>query len=289
MNFATRPPSILVVKRIVRGRNSFPSKLTVRPAFFLTLLFSFLFVIMFSPAALAKKKDGLYHVVGKGVSLYRISQAYKISLSKLMEANHLSSPSAIKVGQKLFIPGAKAVLKVEPYIPLSPAEKKNLEKSLEEDLRPPAPLPGGKGDRPPWLGKELDIIWPIQGKINSPYGARGKGFHAGLDLGSPNYQEVKAAMDGEVILARNSQSGYGNLVVLRHANAFSTIYGHLSVIIAQEGEAVRQGQAIGGVGSTGRSTGPHLHFEIRRDGRPLDPLPLLPPTIEELLEKASKK
>ncbi len=255
----------------------------------LFVLFFFLFTVAFPLAAPAKKKDGVYHVVGKGTTLYRISQTYKISLSKLMEVNHLSSPSAVKSGQKLFIPGAKAVLKVEPYIPLSPAEKKNLEKSLEEDLRPPAPVPGGKGDRPPWLGKEMDIIWPIQGRINSPYGVRGKGFHGGIDLGSPNYQEVKAAMDGEVILARNSQTGYGNLVVLRHANGFSTIYGHLNVIIAQEGEAVRQGQAIGGVGSTGRSTGPHLHFEIRRDGRPLDPLPLLPPTIEELLEKASKR
>jgi murein DD-endopeptidase MepM/ murein hydrolase activator NlpD len=96
-------------------------------------------------------------------------------------------------------------------------------------------------------------------------------------------------MDGEVILARNSLSGYGNVVVLRHDAGFSSIYGHMNVIIAKEGEAVRQGQAIGGVGSTGKSTGPHLHFELRREGHPLDPLPLLPMTIEELLEKASKK
>jgi murein DD-endopeptidase MepM/ murein hydrolase activator NlpD len=226
--------------------------------------------------------------VAKGVTLYRISQAYKIPLVKLLEANNLSSPSAIKVGQKLFIPGAKAVLKVEPYVSLSPAEKKNLERSLETEEQPPPLASTGKtpgtadSEKPPWIGKELDIIWPILGKINSPYGPRGKKFHAGIDIGSPNYQEVKAVMDGEVILARHSNTGYGKLVVLRHDQGFSNIYGHLNVIIAQEGEAVRQGQAIGGVESTGKSTGPHLHFELRHDGRPLDPLLLLPPIPEKL-------
>jgi murein DD-endopeptidase MepM/ murein hydrolase activator NlpD len=246
-------------------------------------------------SATPKKKDGVVHTVTKGVTLYRVSQAYKISLAKLMEANNLSSPSAVKVGKKLFIPGAKAVLPVEPYVPLSPSEKNKLERSLEAEESPPpppsveGPKERGEGERPPWAGKELDIIWPIQGKINSPFGPRGKSFHAGIDIGSPSYQEVKAAMDGEVILARQTQTGYGKVVILRHDLGFSTIYGHLNVIIAREGESVRLGQPIGGVGSTGRSTGPHLHFEMRHDGRPLNPLPLLPQTIEDLLEKARKK
>jgi murein DD-endopeptidase MepM/ murein hydrolase activator NlpD len=231
--------------------------------------------------------------VTKGVTLYRISQAYKISIARLMEANKLSSPSAVKVGQKLFIPGAKVVLPVEPYAPLSPSEKKKLEQSLQTGEPPSPPAEGSRerqdSEKPPWRGKELDVIWPIQGKINSPFGPRGKGFHGGVDIGSPSYQEVKAAMDGEVILARHTQTGYGKVVILRHDQGFSTIYAHLNVIIAREGEAVRQGQSVGGVGSTGRSTGPHLHFELRHKGRPMDPLPLLPPTIEELLEKASKK
>jgi len=254
----------------------------------------FLFSIPGLPSfALAKKKEGVYHTVTQGVTLYRISLAYKIPIAKLMEANKLSSPSAIKVGQKLFIPGARVVLPVEPYVSLSPAEKKKLEQSLGTG-EPSSPPAEGRGERqdtekPPWRGKELDIIWPIQGKINSPFGQRGKRHHDGIDIGSPSYQEVKAAMDGEVILAKPTRTGYGKVVALRHEQGFSTIYGHLNVIIAKEGEAVRQGQSIGGVGSTGRSTGPHLHFELRHNGRPLDPLPLLPPTIEELLEKASKK
>ncbi len=257
----------------------------------------FLVSISFVPPALGKKKSGVYHIVSQGVTLYRISQAYKIPIAKLMEANRLSSPSAVKVGQKLFIPGAKTVLSVEPYVPLSQSEKKKLEQSLDTGRQPlPSPplTPEGSGERqksekPPWWGKELDITWPIQGKITSPFGPRGKKLHGGIDIRSPSYQEVKAAMDGEVILARQTQTGYGKVVFLRHDQDFTTIYGHLNVIIAKEGEAVRQGQSIGGVGSTGRSTGPHLHFELRHKGRPLNPHPLLPPTIEDLLEKAAKK
>ncbi len=248
----------------------------------------FLF-LCFPPAAIAKKA-GVYHSVSKGVTLYRISLAYKIPVAKLMEANGLASPSALRVGQKIFIPGAKAVLSIAPAQPLSASELKDLENSLENEERP-MPSAGVEKEigTPPWLGKELDIIWPIQGKINSPFGPRGKRLHAGIDIASPSYQEVKAAMDGEVILSRRSQKGYGNVVVLQHDLGYTTIYGHMNVIIAKEGEAVRQGQAVGGVGSTGKSTGPHLHFELRHDRRPLDPLPILPLTIEELLNKAAKK
>lgn len=255
------------------------------------LLIVFLLVILFSPSPAIAKKKGVYHPVSKGVTLYSISVAYKISIAKLMAANKLASPSALKVGSKIFIPGAKTVLKVEPSVPLSPKEKIELEHSLETEEKPPPAEPPSEAvrEKPPWAGKELDIIWPIQGKINSPYGPRGKKFHGGIDIASPFYQEVKAAMDGEVILARNSRTGYGKVVVLQHDLGFRTIYGHMNVIIAKEGEAIRQGQPIGGVGSTGKSTGPHLHFEVRHDGRHLDPLPLLPMTIEQLLEKAAKK
>lgn len=253
-------------------------------------LIALFLVILFSPSPAMAKIKGVYHPVSKGVTLYSISVAYKISIAKLMAANKLASPSALKVGSKIFIPGAKTVLKVEPSVPLSPKEKIELEHSLKtEEKPPPAELPAKTvQEKPPWAGKELDIIWPIQGKINSPYGPRGKKFHGGIDIASPFYQEVKAAMDGEVILARNSRTGYGKVVVLQHDLGFRTIYGHMNVIIAKEGEAIRQGQPIGGVGSTGKSTGPHLHFEVRHDGRHLDPLPLLPMTIEQLLDKAEK-
>jgi lipoprotein NlpD len=262
------------------------------------LLFFLVPSLVFSSSAQAvtkkKKKEGVYHTVTPGATLYRISQAYGVPVAKLMEANRLKSPSGLKLGGKIFIPGAKTVRPVEPFAPLTPSERKDLEQTLEEDTEEPVPKeppqpPGVPEEKPPWYGKELDIIWPIQGPITSPFGPRKKRLHAGIDIGAPSYQEVKAAMDGEVILARhsNSKKGYGNVVVLRHDWGHRTIYGHLNVIMVKEGDAVRQGQAIGGIGSTGKSTGPHLHFEVRLDGQPFDPLPVLPMTIEDLLKKAS--
>ena len=268
------------------NRKDFERNSVARRAFWggvlLSPLIASLFLISFLVSPSIASKKGVYHVVAKGVTLYRLSLTYKVPIAKLMEANGLSSPSAIKVGSKIFIPGAKSVLRVEPYVPLSAREKKDLESSLEREEKPiPAePSPEGGRQSPPRLGKELDLIWPIQGKLNSRFGPRGKKFHKGIDIASPSYQEVKAGMDGEVILARNLRNGYGNVVVLRHDRGFSTIYGHMNVIIAKEGEAVRLGQAIGGVGSTGKSTGPHLHFERRNNirwsaGQDLDPATIL--------------
>jgi murein DD-endopeptidase MepM/ murein hydrolase activator NlpD len=258
---------------------------------FFPLLFLLLFFILLGSSTAEAQKKGVYHTVARGDTLYRIGSAYKISIARLMEANGLAGPSGLKVGQRLFIPGASLARPVEPYAPLSAKERTDLEQSLENEEKTPGPDLSGEsaGEKPPWLGKELDIIWPIEGKINSPFGLRGKSLHAGIDIASPSYQEVKAAMDGEVLLARNSNTGYGNVVVLRHDLGFTTVYGHMNVIIAREGEAVRKGQAVGGVGSTGRSTGPHLHFELRHEQRPIDPRHHLPMTLDELLETAAKK
>jgi murein DD-endopeptidase MepM/ murein hydrolase activator NlpD len=109
-------------------------------------------------------------------------------------------------------------------------------------------------------------------------------MHAGIDIAAPSYHEVLAAADGEVIYVQRSRRGLGNSVVLEHGNGYRTVYGHGVVILVDEGETVKSGEPIMGVGSTGRSTGNHLHFEIRKDGVPINPLSLLPPTLDELIE-----
>jgi len=102
-------------------------------------------------------------------------------------------------------------------------------------------------------------------------------FHTGLDMVEPFGSPVFAADDGVVALVGSSSSGYGNYVVIAHAGGFDTLYGHLSTALVKPGQVVTQGTPVGLEGSTGNSTGPHLHFELRIGGRPVDPTPYLPP------------
>jgi murein DD-endopeptidase MepM/ murein hydrolase activator NlpD len=122
--------------------------------------------------------------------------------------------------------------------------------------------------------------WPVVGTITSPFGWRSNPFggapefHQGLDIAAPSGTTVTAAASGTVIMAQ-WYGGYGNYVLIDHGGGYSTGYGHLSAIYVSMGQKVGRGQAIGAVGSTGESTGPHLHFEVRLDGKPIDPAPRL--------------
>ena len=115
------------------------------------------------------------------------------------------------------------------------------------------------------------LIWPVNGPITSPFGMRWGKLHPGIDIGAPMGTPIKAAASGRVILAAYS-GGYGNLVVIDHGNGLATAYAHQSRIAVSVGQQVGQGQVIGYVGSTGYSTGPHLHFEVRVNGTPVDPM-----------------
>jgi len=134
------------------------------------------------------------------------------------------------------------------------------------------------------LNKLIDTLWlcvvdedhpkfhmPNGGKINSKYGVRGKRYHKGIDLGFNNGDSLKCAFDGIVRYARYNEGGYGNLVVVRHYNGLETYYAHLSKISVYANQKVKAGDFLGFGGSTGRSTGPHLHFELRFYGFALDP------------------
>lgn len=113
-------------------------------------------------------------------------------------------------------------------------------------------------------------IWPARGRITSEFGNRSGRLHAGIDIGAATGTTVWAAKAGEVIFA-GRQSGYGNAIIVAHAGGQTTLYAHLSRISVSDGQEVRQGQAIGAVGNTGRSTGPHLHFELRSGSSPRNP------------------
>lgn len=119
------------------------------------------------------------------------------------------------------------------------------------------------------------LRWPTGGPITSRYGSRGSGFHSGLDIGASQGTAVGAAAGGTVSSA-GWQGGYGNYVLINHGNGVSTRYAHLSQINVSPGQSVSSGQLIGRVGSTGNSTGPHLHFEVIVNGSTRDPLNYLP-------------
>ena len=115
------------------------------------------------------------------------------------------------------------------------------------------------------------LIWPVSGPITSPFGMRWGSLHPGIDIGAGMGTPIHAAASGRVIVAAYS-GGYGNLIVIDHGNGLATAYAHQSSMAASVGQQVAQGQVIGYVGSTGFSTGPHLHFEVRVNGSPVDPL-----------------
>jgi murein DD-endopeptidase MepM/ murein hydrolase activator NlpD len=119
------------------------------------------------------------------------------------------------------------------------------------------------------------FIWPVAGRLSSPFGPRWGRLHAGIDIAAPTGTPIAASKAGRVVIS-SWYGGYGNLIVLDHGGGVETWYGHNSVNSAQVGQSVGQGQVIGRVGSTGNSTGPHLHFEIRLNGRPVNPVPYLP-------------
>lgn len=128
----------------------------------------------------------------------------------------------------------------------------------------------------------IPSIWPVVGALrsgvgmrNNPFGGSSVEYHKGQDISAPTGTPVSATADGVVIIARWVK-GYGNGIYIDHGNGITTRYGHLSRIDVVEGQPVKRGQHLGLVGSTGRSTGPHLHYEVRINGQPTSPLPYLP-------------
>jgi murein DD-endopeptidase MepM/ murein hydrolase activator NlpD len=115
------------------------------------------------------------------------------------------------------------------------------------------------------------LIWPASGPVTSPFGWRWGRMHEGIDIGAAYGSPIRAAASGTVIYC-GWESGYGNLTAIDHGGNLATAYGHQSSIVVACGQQVTQGQVIGYVGSTGHSTGPHLHFEVRVNGSPVDPM-----------------
>ena len=197
--------------------------------------------------------DGLIYEVRLGDTLSEIGDLYDVEIEDIVafEANQLSSPDDIIDGLVLLLPDA-----VPPQ-----TQGANLSS---------ARVGGSAG----FSG----YIWPVVGPISSYFGEyRGAGnIHRGLDVVGPYGAPVGAAAAGQVTLVSWQSWGYGNHVVIRHADGSQTLYSHFSDMYVQQGQWVDQGEAIGGLGCTGYCTGTHLHFEVIIGGVKMDPLDYLP-------------
>ena len=189
--------------------------------------------------------DGIVYTVKKGDSLNSITGKYKISLEQLLDVNELTSET-LSTGQQLFLPGAAM-------------DAASLRNAMGELFRMPI---------------------ASQFRWSSPYGYRidpiagVKSFHTGTDMACPTGTPILAAMSGKVTTTGINRV-YGNYVIIDHGNGYQTLYAHMSKIIASKGQWVSQGTRIGLVGSTGYSTGPHLHFTVYKKGKLVDPMTVL--------------
>ncbi|MCU0987575.1 MAG: M23 family metallopeptidase [Acetobacteraceae bacterium] len=160
--------------------------------------------------------------------------------------------------------------------PPAPAERATSRAAPAEQPRPREAAP------PPRRMPPGRFAWPVQGRVVSGFGSKGGGLvNDGMNIAAPRGTPVRAAADGTVIYAGNEVRGFGNLVLVRHEGGWVTAYAHNERLMVRQGQAVRTGEEIARVGSTGAVGAPQLHFQVRRDGKPVDPAAYLDRQVAE--------
>ncbi len=191
-----------------------------------------------SPPATRLEPAGIHHPLQRGQTLYALSQAYNVPVPTLMAVNGIEDPTNIPAGTPIFVPGAARLLTV--------------------------PASGG-----------ASLMWPMAGPVTSMYRSRG-GTHSGIDIDGEMGAPILAAAGGQVVSA-GKDGTYGLTVVVDHGDGLTTLYAHCRALLVKTGDSVNGGQTIAEVGRSGNARGAHLHFEVRRHGRAVDPGPLLSP------------
>jgi murein DD-endopeptidase MepM/ murein hydrolase activator NlpD len=225
---------------------------------------------------------GILIEVKSGENLWDIANSYNINVDSIVSTNALGAPDKIKIGQTLILPGAGKIttanadsnVPVKKITIVKVASKAKSSKTTASKTKVASAKVSSRtvvhsrgGSKSESLG---NMIWPVSGPITSGFGNRGDEFHTGIDIGVPSGTHVKAAMDGVVAFA-GWDGGYGNLVIIDNGNGIKTYYGHNSHLLVHVGQVVNQGDTISLSGSTGRSTGPHVHFEVRVNNSVVSP------------------
>ncbi|HTO68243.1 MAG TPA: peptidoglycan DD-metalloendopeptidase family protein [Myxococcota bacterium] len=199
------------------------------------------------------RRTVLLHTVAPGETLWRISKRYGTTVDAIMAANGISDVRSVATGARLRVPAAGADV---------PARRDDARTYASRD-------PRGT------IGGDPHFGWPVDGEIISRFGMRHGHLHEGIDIRAPRGTRVLAAEAGRVIHADASLEGYGKMIVIKHAGRLYSVYAHNSKLLVHVGDFVEKGEAIAEVGATGNATTPHLHFEIRTDNTPRDPLAYL--------------
>lgn len=194
-------------------------------------------------------QKGVLYRADMGDTLWRIANTFQVDVAAIMAANDKKDED-LAIGESLFIPGGKKIKE-------------------QERLLARAESPASRG------GVSNRFIWPTVGDVSSGYGYRWGRHHDGIDLANDVGTPIRAARSGRVTYSGWS-SGYGRLITIEHDQGYTTFYGHLNESLVESGDYVKAGQNIAYMGNSGNSTGPHLHFEVRKNGTPINPYNVLP-------------
>lgn len=244
------------------------------------------------------QRDAVNHYrtykVKSGDSIWNISKKFQLSIDSIISLNNIKNASAINRGEILKIPEYNGIYyTVKPYDSLEKISIKwktrinTIKKfnSVGVYLKPGHKIfiPDARysvNERRMLFGTYF--ITPVKGRLSSPYGLRihpilnKKLFHTGIDIAAPAGTHIRAAGDG-IVTEAGHNGGYGKIIKINHKNGYETLYAHLSKISLRKGQKITRGTIIGEVGSTGRSTGPHLHFEILHRKKYINPLRFVSP------------
>ncbi|MDA0791504.1 MAG: peptidoglycan DD-metalloendopeptidase family protein [Proteobacteria bacterium] len=199
-----------------------------------------------------------YHRVIRGETLYSIAFNYGFDYRELAAANNIEPPYTIFIDQKIDISGAGRTVK----------QSGPRERPRKPVAKPPESTPSGSGDdRVKWS-------WPLSGEVIKPFSLSGD-LNKGIDIAGRMGDPVKAAADGVVVYAGGNLRGYGKLVIIKHNDLYLSAYGNNQEVLVQEGEHIRRGQTVARVGQSASQV-EMLHFEVRLNGKPRDPIGILP-------------
>jgi murein DD-endopeptidase MepM/ murein hydrolase activator NlpD len=224
------------------------------------------------------------HVVQAGDTLYSVSRVYGVDTSTLARANGIEAPYVVRIGQVLLLPAPVETAGTRSAAPVIQATAPAAAPAPAEPAPAPTTAPPAAADEriavtlpPPPPNSGRSFLWPVNGRIVGRYGGGVGGTHNdGINIAAPEGTPVIAADAGTVAYAGNELRGYGNLVLVKHADGWMTAYAHNAALLVKRGDKVRRGQAIARVGATGAVGEPQLHFEIRHGARAIDPGDYLP-------------